>query len=97
MGETDLAIDRQRVLAKHALVVEADYFTLLGVRRDATSFEIRRAYEAARRDYAATCFPSELQRELAGELSDIGALIEEAYQVLRDERVRRSYQAHLLD
>ncbi|HUS69107.1 MAG TPA: DUF4388 domain-containing protein [Kofleriaceae bacterium] len=97
VGETDLAIDRQRVLAKHALVVEADYFTLLGVRRDATSFEIRRAYEAARRDYAAACFPTELQRELAGELTDIGVLIEEAYQILRDERVRRSYQANLLD
>jgi len=97
VGETDIAIDRQRVLAKHALVNEADYFTLLGVRRDATSFEIRRAYEAARRDYAAVGFPPELQRELAGELSEIGQVIEEAYQVLRDERVRRAYQANLLD
>ncbi len=97
VGETDIAIDRQRVLAKHALVHEADYFTLLGVRRDATSFEIRRAYEAARRDYAAVGFPPELQRELAGELGEINRLIDEAYQVLRDERVRRSYQANLLD
>ena len=97
VGETDIAIDRQRVLAKHALVHEADYFTLLGVRRDATSFEIRRAYEAARRDYASTVFPSELQRELAGELGEINQVIDEAYQVLRDEQVRRSYQANLLD
>jgi hypothetical protein len=97
VGETDIAIDRQRVLAKHALANEADYFTLLGVRRDATSFEIRRAYEAARRDYAATGFPTELQRELAGELGEINRMIDEAYQVLRDERVRRSYQANLLD
>jgi DNA-binding NarL/FixJ family response regulator len=97
VGETDIAIDRQRVLAKHALVHEADYFTLLGVRRDATGFEIRRAYEAARRDYAAVGFPPELQRELAGELGEISRLIDEAYQVLRDERVRRSYQANLLD
>ena len=97
VGETDIAIDRQRVLAKYALVNEADYFTLLGVRRDATSFEIRRAYEAARRDYALVGFPLELQRELAGQLSEISQLIEEAYQVLRDERVRRSYQQNLLD
>ncbi|HWM87081.1 MAG TPA: DUF4388 domain-containing protein [Kofleriaceae bacterium] len=97
VGETDIAIDRQRVLAKHALVHEADYFTLLGVRRDATTFEIRRAYEAARRDYSATIFPPELQRELAGELGEINRLIDEAYQVLRDDRVRRSYQANLLD
>jgi hypothetical protein len=97
VGETDLAIDRQRVLAKHALVVEADYFTLLGVRRDATSFEIRRAYEAARRDYASVGFPPELQNELARQLSEINLIIEEAYQILRDERVRRSYQQNLLD
>ena len=97
VGETDIAIDRQRVLAKHALVNEADYFTLLGVRRDATSFEIRRAYEAARRDYASVGFPPELQRELAGQLVEINQLIEEAYQVLRDERVRRSYHQNLLD
>lgn len=97
VGETDLAIDRQRVLAKHSLVAEADYFTLLGVRRDATAFEIRRAYEAARRDFAAAGFPPELQRELAGELVDIGELIEEAYQVLRDDRMRRSYQQNLMD
>jgi hypothetical protein len=97
VGETDIAIDRQRVLAKHALVHEADYFTLLGVRRDATSFEIRRAYEAARRDYASGGFPAELQRELAGELGEINRLIDEAYQVLRDEQVRRSYQSNLLD
>ena len=97
VGETDIAIDRQRVLAKYALVNEADYFTLLGVRRDATSFEIRRAYEAARRDYASVGFPPELQRELAGQLTEINQLIEEAYQVLRDERVRRSYQQNLLD
>jgi hypothetical protein len=97
VGETDIAIDRQRVLAKHALVNESDYFTLLGVRRDATSFEIRRAYEAARRDYASVGFPPELQRELAGQLIEINQLIEEAYQVLRDERVRRSYQQNLLD
>jgi Domain of unknown function (DUF4388) len=97
VGETDIAIDRQRVLAKYALVQEADYFTLLGVRRDATAFEIRRAYEAARRDYSAMGFPPEVQRELASELGEINRLIDEAYLILREERVRRSYQANLLD
>ena len=57
VGETDLAIDRERVRARWELVTEADYFALLGVRRDATAFEIRRAYQSARRDFAADCFP----------------------------------------
>jgi hypothetical protein len=97
VGESDLAIDRQRVTTKHALVDEADYFMLLGVRRDATGFEIRRAYEAARRDFAPEGFPAELQRELAGELAEINSLIDEAYRVLRDEGVRSSYLANLRD
>ena len=71
VGETDLAIDRERVRARWQLVTEADYFALLGVRRDATGFEIRRAYQSARRDFAADCFPNDLRRELARELDDI--------------------------
>jgi hypothetical protein len=97
LGETDLAIDRQRLLAKHALVGEADYFTLLGVRRDATSFEIRRAYESARRDYGTEAFAAEVRRELTGEIDEIAAMLDEAYDVLRDDGMRGAYLANLRD
>ncbi len=96
-GVADAAIDRERVLAKHAHVREADYFELLGVRRDATAFEIRRAFEAARRDYAPESFPAEVQRELAGELAEIAEVLVEAQRVLRDDRVRAAYVENLLD
>ena len=65
-----LQIDRERIMARHALVGEADYFAVLGVRRDASNFEIQRAYETARADYAPESFPGELQKELRGELVD---------------------------
>lgn len=97
VGETDLAIDRQRVLAKHSLVSEADYFALLGVRRDASSFEIKRAYESARRDYAEESFPLEVRDELGDAILEINELLEEAYRVLRDDNLRGSYLAHLRD
>jgi hypothetical protein len=97
VGETDLAIDRERVRARWQLVTEADYFALLGVRRDATTFEIRRAYQAARRDFAADCFPQDLRRELARELEDIAAVLDEAFRVLRDDRLRQTYLANLVD
>jgi CheY-like chemotaxis protein len=97
VGETDLAIDRQRVMAKYALVIEADYFSLLGVRRDATSFEIKRAYEAARRDYAGEGFPPEVRGELSTEIGDINEVLEEAYRVLRDDGLRTSYLSNLCD
>jgi DNA-binding response OmpR family regulator len=97
VGETDLAIDRERVRARWRLVTEADYFALLGVRRDATGFEIRRAYQSARRDFAADCFPSDLRRELAQELADIADVLDEAFRVLRDDRLRHTYLANLFE
>jgi len=97
VGATDLAIDRERVLAKHALVDEADYFMLLGVRREASTFEIQRAYEAARRDFSDDAFPYELRTELSGEIEDINGLLDEAHTVLRDDALREAYKAHLLD
>jgi hypothetical protein len=97
VGETDLAIDRERVRARWQLVTDADYFALLGVRRDATGFEIRRAYQSARRDFAADCFPGELRRELARELDDIASVLDEAFRVLRDDRLRQTYLANLVE
>jgi hypothetical protein len=97
VGETDLAIDRERVRARWQLVGEADYFALLGVRRDATTFEIRRAYQSARRDFAADCFPGDLRRELARELDDIAHVLDEAFRVLRDDLLRHTYLANLVD
>jgi hypothetical protein len=97
VGETDLAIDRERVRARWHLVSDADYFALLGVRRDATGFEIKRAYEAARRDFAPDGFPAELRRELARELDDIAHVLDEAFHVLRDDGLRTAYLRHLRD
>jgi hypothetical protein len=97
IGETDLAIDRQRVLAKYALVMEADYFALLGVRRDATGFEVKRAYEVARRDYAGESFPPEVRAELSAELTEIGEVLQEAYLVLQSDPLRSQYLENLCD
>jgi DNA-binding response OmpR family regulator len=97
VGETDIAIDRERVRARWQLVTEADYFALLGVRRDATGFEIRRAYQAARRDFAPDGFPTDLRRELARELEEIGSVLDEAFRVLRDDRLRQTYLANLFE
>jgi DNA-binding response OmpR family regulator len=94
-GESDAAIDRARIVARCQLIDDADYFAILGVRRDATSFEIRRAYDQGRKDFAVDSLPTELHHELAVQLEDIGSLLEEAYAVLRDEPLRRSYLAHL--
>lgn len=95
VGAGDLAIDRARVLARAQLVAEADYFALLGVRRDATSFEIQRAFDTVRRDFAAEAFAPELRRELADELRQIAEVIDEALWVLGDDTMRGTYLAHI--
>jgi CheY-like chemotaxis protein len=97
VGEADLEIDRERVRARWRLVSEADYFALLGVRRNATAFEIRRAYQSARRDFASDCFPNDLRRELAQELDDIAQVLDEAFRVLRDDRLRETYLSNLIE
>jgi DnaJ-class molecular chaperone len=68
---------------------------LLGVRRDASGFEIKRAYEAARRDYARDNFPPEVRTELSDEIEAINEIIDEAYQILRDDGLRVSYLTNL--
>ncbi len=95
VADADLAIDRERVRARHQLVRAADYFALLGVRIDASPFEVRRAYETARRDFAPDAFAPELRRELAVQLDEIAQVLDEAYAVLRAEPLRSRYAAHV--
>ena len=95
IGESDVAIDRERIRARWELVAEADYFALLGVRRDATAFEIRRAYQLACRDFAADGFSADLRRELSRELTEIATVLDEAYRVMRDDQLRVMYLSHL--
>lgn len=97
LSDDEVLIDRQRVLGKLALVGEADYFALLGVRRDATGFEIQRAYEAAQRDYASEMFCLEVRRMLSAEIAEINEMLEEAYRVLRSDSLRRAYLSNLRD
>ena len=86
---------RARVVAKHAQVLDADYFALLGVDRHASAYEIRRAWEQLRRDFAPDRFPASLRGELAAQLADIAVVTDEAYRLLSDERIRDRYRAHL--
>lgn len=87
--------DRDRVIAKLALVNDGDYFAVLGLARDATGYEIRRAWEQSRRDFAADRLAPELRTELSTPLAEITEVLDEAYRVLSDDRVRESYRAHL--
>jgi hypothetical protein len=87
--------DRERALAKHAQVREADYFAILGVARTATAYEIRRAWERLRNDFAPVRFAPAVGDALDLELAEIRDVLDEAYRVLADDRLREAYRSNL--
>jgi hypothetical protein len=101
-GEPDVAaIDaeaaRERVRARLQLVEDGDYFALLGVSRDATGYEVRRAFLELRRAFDPSRVVTPDVPDLVHDVSKIAAVLEEAYEILKDaarrERYRRAIEA----
>jgi hypothetical protein len=88
---------RERVRARIQLVEDGDYFALLGVPRDATGYEVRRAFLELRRTFEPARVLTPDVVDLADEVRKIAAVLEEAYDVLKDaarrERYRRAIEA----
>lgn len=88
---------RARVRARLELVEEGDYFALLGVSRDATGYEVRRAFFELRRAFEPSRLLTPRLVDLADAVKKIIAVLEEAYEILRDparrERYRRAIEA----
>jgi hypothetical protein len=83
---------RKKVRAKMVVVQEGDYFSLLGVNRSATSYEIRRAFVELRRTFEPTRLLTAKTVDLHEEVTLILEVVEEAFDILRDERRRDRYR-----
>ena len=83
---------RARVRARLELVEEGDYFAVLGVARDATGYEIRRAFLELRRAFEPARLLSPRVADLASDVKKILVVIEEAYEILRDNARRERYR-----
>jgi DnaJ-like protein/uncharacterized protein DUF4388 len=83
---------RAKIEARRALVDEGDYFALLGVPRGATGYDIRRSYVELRRQFD----PAETMRQstldLRDDLETILEVLDEAYEILRDQQRRERYR-----
>jgi hypothetical protein len=83
---------RAKIQARRALVDEGDYFALLGVPRAATGYDIRRSYVELRRQFD----PAEVMRQstldLQEDLETILEVLDEAYEILRDQQRRERYR-----
>jgi hypothetical protein len=83
---------RARVQARRALVDEGDYFALLGVPRQATGYDIRRSYVELRRQFDPGQVLRQSTLDLADDLDTILEVLDEAYEILRDQQRRERYR-----
>ncbi|HVU00591.1 MAG TPA: DnaJ domain-containing protein [Polyangiaceae bacterium] len=90
--EIDEDAFRARILSRKALVDEGDYFAVLGVSRDATGYDIRRAYAALRREFEPSRVLSPKNVDLGDVVTEILGVLEEAYEILSDQRRRDRYR-----
>jgi hypothetical protein len=83
---------RARIRARRELVDEGDYFAVLGVTPEATGYEIRRAFLELRRAFEPSRILTPRLAELAPDVRKILAVLDEAYEILRDAPRRERYR-----
>jgi len=83
---------RSQVKARLNLVEEGDYFSVLGVARNATSYEIKRAYLELRRGFEPSRILNAATADLADDVDLIIEVLDEAHDILRDHTRRERYR-----
>jgi hypothetical protein len=83
---------RARVQARRALVDDGDYFAVLGVPRAATGYDIRRSYVELRRQFDPRLVLRVGTLDLQDDLDTILEVLDEAYEILRDQQRRERYR-----
>jgi hypothetical protein len=83
---------RARIRARLYLVDEGDYFAVLGVSRDATSYEVKRAFLELRRTFEPSKLLTPALADLAADVRKVATVLDEAYEILRDEARRTRYR-----
>jgi len=91
----DDAAVRSKIALRRALVDEGDYFAILGVDREATGYEIRHAYLDLRRDFDPSTILTAATAELRDDIDLILEVLDEAYDILRDNSRRERYRRAL--
>lgn len=83
---------RERVRARLQLVEDGDYFAVLGVPREATGYDVRRAFLELRRAFDPSRLLSREVADLADDVRVIATVLDEAYEILKDSARRERYR-----
>jgi hypothetical protein len=86
---------RKRVAARLALVHDGDYFSILGVSRGATGYEIRQRYLELRRSFEPSTLLTAGTVALLDDVRLVLEVLDEAYEILRDAHRRERYRRAL--
>jgi len=91
--DLDLAngVDARRIEARLIDVRHQDYFAVLGLRSNATEYEVERAYRRALSEFSPDNFSPSLSQSYREALNEIRRVLDDAYEVLRDNRLRERY------
>jgi DnaJ-class molecular chaperone len=76
-------------------VCEGDYFTLLGISRDATGYEVRRAFLELRHAFEPSRILTPEVKDLEDDVRTIISVLDEAYEILKDSARRERYRRAL--
>ncbi|MFK7999812.1 MAG: hypothetical protein AB8H86_09455 [Polyangiales bacterium] len=86
---------RSRIERAHALALEGDYFDILGISRNATSRQVKEAHQLLIKALTHLDLESLGLEDLEGPRDEAVEAIEDAFEVLRHERLRKLYIAGL--
>ena len=88
-------LDRRRLEDKVEQTRHQDYFTILGISRQATPYEIAQAHKKQIQEYAATNFSENICKQYKRELNEIERVLDDAFEVLQDDGLRLAYARNL--
>jgi hypothetical protein len=91
----DIRLDRERVLARHTLAIDGDYFQVLGVDREASSGDVRRAHSRLVNELLPETLGPDLSHELKAQIALIREVLDEGLRVLSTPTVRSAYEFNL--
>ncbi len=93
----DAEVLRTRILSRLALVEQGDYFSVLGVGRNATTYDIQKAYLELRKQFEPARVLTPKTLDLRQQVDLVVEVLEEAHEILSDtvrrERYRRALDA----
>jgi hypothetical protein len=93
--DAELEVEIQRILRRRDLARDGDYFALLGSVPGATRTEIAEAYARILRGFSTPDLPAVLADRFSAELAEIRTVLDEALDVLSDDRLRERYCRYL--